>query len=202
MIIISRSGDDSNQPKNLKTEHQLDELVVQVNEPENLGASAKVIRRLLVRRHNDNEDFELSIPQQLIQQQQKTKEIFNVVLGVIAGISLLVGGIGIMNIMMASVTERTKEIGIRRSIGATGEDISLQFMSEAIIISLCGGILGIILGIVGAEIVYRIADIRTITSAGSIVVSFGVSVAIGLIFGISPAKRAAAQHPIEALRYE
>src|SRR3546814_8228044 len=130
MIIISRSGDDSNQPKNLKTEHQLDELVVQVNEPENLVASAKVIRRLLVRRHNDNEDFELSIPQQLIQQQQKTKEIFNVVLGVIAGISLLVGGIGIMNIMMASVTERTKEIGIRRSIGATGEDIYMQFKSD------------------------------------------------------------------------
>lgn len=201
MIIISRN-DDASQPKDLKTEHQLDELIVQINEPENLIASAKVIRRLLVRRHNDNEDFELSIPQQLIQQQQKTKDIFNVVLGVIAGISLLVGGIGIMNIMMASVTERTKEIGIRRSIGATGQDISLQFMSEAIIISLCGGILGIILGIIGAEVVYRIADIRTITSAASILVSFGVSVTIGLIFGISPAKRAAAQHPIEALRYE
>src|SRR3546814_16831159 len=89
MIINSQSVNDSNKPKNLKTEHQLDELVVQVNEPESLVASAKVIRRLLVRRHNDNEDFELSIPQQLLQQQQKTTEIFNVVLGVIAGISLL-----------------------------------------------------------------------------------------------------------------
>lgn len=201
MIIISRS-DDGNQPKERKTEHQLDELIVQVNEPENLIVSAQVIRRLLTRRHNDNVDFEMTIPQQLIQQQQKTKDIFNVVLGVIAGISLLVGGIGIMNIMMASVTERTKEIGIRRSIGATGRDISLQFMSEAIIISLCGGVLGIILGIAGAEVVNRVADIRTITSGASILVSFGVSVAIGLIFGISPAKRAAAQHPIEALRYE
>ncbi|HYH56282.1 MAG TPA: FtsX-like permease family protein, partial [Anseongella sp.] len=197
-----RANNNNSGPRENKTEHQVDELTVQVNEPENLILTAQVIRRMLIRRHNTNQDFELIIPQQLIQQQQKTKDIFNIVLGVIAGISLLVGGIGIMNIMMASVTERTKEIGIRRSIGATSQDISLQFMSEAIIISLCGGILGILLGVFGAEIVYRLADIRTITSGASILVSFGVSVAVGLIFGISPAKRAAEQHPIEALRYE
>lgn len=198
----SRNGTSNNRPNERKTIHELDELIVQVDETENLSASAGVIRRLLIRRHNGNEDFELSIPQHLIQQQQKTKEIFNLVLGVIAGISLLVGGIGIMNIMMASVTERTKEIGIRRAIGATGKDVTLQFILEAVIISLCGGILGILLGLSGSAVVHKLADIQTITTISSIILSFGVSVGVGLIFGISPAKKAAEQNPIEALRYE
>lgn len=157
---------------------------------------------MLKRRHNDVLDFEISIPVQLLKQQQKTKQIFNIVLSIIAGISLLIGGIGIMNIMLASVLERTKEIGIIRAIGATEEDVILQFLSESVLISVGGGIVGIILGIIGAYVIEAFSGIETILSISSILTSFFIAVFVGLTFGIFPAKSAAKKRPIEALRTE
>lgn len=182
--------------------HQINKIILQIDKEEELTATANIVARLLKRRHNEQTDFEVKIPVHLIEQQQKTKDIFNIVLSAIAGISLLVGGIGIMNIMLASVMERTREIGIRLSVGAKKQDIVTQFMFEAVLISLFGGIAGIILGIVSSYFVESVSGIRTIISGMSVVLSFGVSVAIGLIFGISPAKKAANLNPIESLRYE
>jgi len=157
---------------------------------------------MLQRRHNDQLDFEISIPIQLLKQQQKTKQIFNIVLSLIAGISLLIGGIGIMNIMLASVLERTKEIGIMRAIGATEGDVILQFLSESVLISVGGGVIGIILGVTGAYIIQIVSGIETVLTLSSIMLSFFIAVAVGLIFGIFPAKAAAKKRPIEALRSE
>lgn len=186
----------------IKNYHQLDRLVIQVNDAAQLSATADVINRLLKRKHNNVVDYEISIPVQLLQQQQDTKEIFNFVLSAIAGISLLVGGIGIMNIMLASVLERTKEIGTRLAIGAKKNDITTQFLFEAVLISLSGGIIGVLLGILSSVFISRFADIETMVSYGSVFLSFGVASSIGLIFGISPARKAANQNPIESLRYE
>lgn len=182
--------------------HQIDRLVIQLAQTEKLEASSEIISRLLQRRHFTVTDFEITVPILLLKQQQRTKDIFNLVLGAIAGISLLVGGIGIMNIMLASVLERIKEIGIRLSIGATKKDIIQQFVFESVLISLGGGIAGIILGIILSKVVSLVSDIPTIISMWSIVISFGVSALTGLIFGITPAKNAAHQDPIKSLRYE
>ena len=138
----------------------------------------------------------------LIKQQQRTQDLFNYVLGAIAGISLLVGGIGIMNIMLASVLERIKEIGLRRSLGATQPDVVMQFVFEAVFISLLGGIIGVFVGILLANIVSSFAEIPTVISGWSVALSFGVAAMTGLVFGIIPAKRAAKLDPIIALRRE
>jgi putative ABC transport system permease protein len=193
---------DDDEPKTESNYHQLDRLQVQVDDSEYLASSAEMISRLLQRKHNGVVDFEVIIPQQLLEQQQRTKDIFNLVLSAIAGISLLVGGIGIMNIMLASVLERTKEIGIRLAIGAKKQDIIQQFLFEALLISLSGGILGVIIGVLASEIVSKFAEIETIVSAFSILISFGVASATGLIFGLSPARKAAEKNPLESLRYE
>ena len=182
--------------------HQLDRLVLQVAETEKLSATADIIARMLSRKHFDMVDYEIEIPELLLKQQQRTNDVFNYVLGAIAGISLLVGGIGIMNIMLASVLERIKEIGLRLSIGAKKTDIVFQFMFEAIMISATGGIIGIFTGVLMAYGVSAFANIPTIISFGSIVISFGVATLIGLIFGITPARKAAQQNPITSLRYE
>ena len=182
--------------------HQLDRLVLQVAETEKLSAAADIIARMLARKHFDVVDYEIEIPELLLKQQQRTNDVFNYVLGAIAGISLLVGGIGIMNIMLASVLERIKEIGLRLSIGAKKTDIVFQFMFEAIMISATGGVIGIFTGILMAYGVSAFADIPTIISFDSIVISFGVATLIGLIFGIAPARKAAQQNPITSLRYE
>ena len=182
--------------------HQLDRLVLQVAETEKLSATADIIARMLARKHFDVVDYEIEIPELLLKQQQRTNDVFNYVLGAIAGISLLVGGIGIMNIMLASVLERIKEIGLRLSIGAKKTDIVFQFMFEAIMISATGGIIGIFTGVLMAYGVSAFANIPTIISFGSIVISFGVATLIGLIFGIAPARKAAQQNPITSLRYE
>ena len=123
-------------------------------------------------------------------------------LGAIASISLVVGGIGIMNIMLASILERIKEIGVRRAVGATQRDVMAQFLSEAVMISLAGGLLGIIVGVILSSAIHHIAHINTIVSPMSVAVAFGVSVAVGLVFGIVPASKAAKQDPIVCLRYE
>ena len=137
-----------------------------------------------------------------MRQAEQTKRIFNIVLGSIAAISLLVGGIGIMNIMLASVTERTREIGIRRALGATRGDIILQFLTEALLLSLAGGVIGVGLGITAPALVTHFAELVTIVKMDSLVLAFSISVLVGMIFGIYPAFRAAALSPIEALRHE
>jgi len=182
--------------------HQLDKIVVQVEDSEQLTPTTEILTNMLKRRHSDVEDFIIRVPELLLKQEQRTKDIFNIVLGVIASISLLVGGIGIMNIMLASVMERIREIGVRMATGATKRDIVIQFLSEATIISVTGGIIGIILGVVFAELITQATGILTIISPLSLVVSFGVSAAIGILFGYMPAKRASEQDPVETLRYE
>jgi putative ABC transport system permease protein len=185
-----------------KNYHQLDRLVIQVDQTDLLQPSAEVLSRLLQRRHYDVVDYEIEIPELLLKQQQRTNDIFNYVLGAIAGISLLVGGIGIMNIMLASVLERIKEIGLRLSIGAKKSDVTQQFLFEAIMISVSGGIIGVILGVTMAYLVSEFAGIPTIITFTSILLSFGVAATVGLIFGIAPARKAANQDPITCLRYE
>jgi putative ABC transport system permease protein len=201
MVIIggSNGNDEPSEPVNY---HQLDRLVIQVSETELLNPVADVVSRMLRRRHYDVVDFEVTIPELLLKQQQRTKSIFNFVLGAIAGISLLVGGIGIMNIMLASVLERIKEIGLRLSIGAQKNDIIQQFVFESVMISVSGGIVGVILGVIMAIVVARFAEIPTVITFGSIILSFGVAATVGLIFGIAPARKAANQDPITSLRYE
>ncbi len=182
--------------------HQIDKLTIQVSNSNELKSTAEVLSRMLKRRHNDVLDFEITIPIQLLKQQQKTKQIFNIVLSIIAGISLLIGGIGIMNIMLASVLERTKEIGIIRAIGATQQDVILQFLSESVLISIGGGIIGIFLGIIASYGIELATGIETVISFNSVLLSFFVATLIGLVFGIAPAKAAAKKSPIEAIRYE
>lgn len=202
VIIIGGASDDDEDKGPPQNYHQLDRLVIQVNETNQLSSTAEIISRLLQRRHYEVVDFEIEIPELLLKQQQRTNDIFNYVLGAIAGISLLVGGIGIMNIMLASVLERIKEIGLRLSIGAKKTDIIQQFLFEAIMISISGGLIGVILGVSLAFIVSQIAEIPTIVSFASIILSFGVAATVGLVFGIAPARRAAMQDPITSLRYE
>lgn len=182
--------------------NQLDKITVQVKESSQLTATAEIIRRILLRRHSKVEDFDVKVPELLLKQEQRTKDIFNIVLGAIASISLLVGGIGIMNIMLASVMERIREIGVRMAIGARKRDIVLQFLTEATLISVTGGLIGILLGILLAKMIMRFADILTIISMFSVLVSFGVSVAVGVIFGFMPAKKASLQDPVTSLRHE
>jgi putative ABC transport system permease protein len=198
-MISFSSSDGSEMDDNY---NQLDKIVVQVSDSKYLEATTKALNTMLKRRHQQVEDFQVSVPEILLKQEQRTKDIFNIVLGVIAGISLVVGGIGIMNIMLASVMERTKEIGIRRATGATRKDVIIQFLSEATIISVSGGVIGIALGVIFAVMIQRTTGILTIVTPVSIVVSFGVSAFIGIIFGYMPAKRASDKDPVESLRYE
>jgi putative ABC transport system permease protein len=200
----SGNGDDENgeQPKQSKNYHQIDRMVVQVEKTELLSPIADVISRLLERKHFNVIDYQIEIPELLLKQQKRNNELFNYVLGAIAGISLLVGGIGIMNIMLASVLERIKEIGLRLALGAKKQDIIHQFMFESVLISISGGLIGVILGISMAYLVSELADINTVISFSSILISFGVAATVGLVFGIAPARRAALQNPINSLRYE
>ena len=182
--------------------HQLDRIIVQVKDSKELDPSTKVLSRLLLRRHQEVKDFEITVPELLLKQEQRTKDIFNIVLGAIASISLLVGGIGIMNIMFASVMERIREIGTRLAIGARKQDIVVQFLSEAVLISVTGGLIGVLLGVIGSKLIMKFSGILTIISPFSVFIAFIVSASVGIIFGYSPAKRASEKDPIESLRYE
>src|SRR5687767_10243642 len=197
---------DDNQDASVRAErtnpNQLDRIIVRARDGSAVPAVAEVMQRMLERRHNQVVDFEIVVPQLLLEQERRTRTIFNVVLGAIASISLIVGGIGIMNIMLASVLERIKEIGVRRALGATQRDILTQFLSEAVLISVAGGVAGIILGFALAIGIERIAEITTIVSPISVFLAFGVSFAVGVAFGAMPAWRAARQDPVLCLRYE
>lgn len=178
------------------------EIVIRIKDSVQIKAAEKVIRSILERLHDNAKDYEVIVPQELLRQTQKTQRMFNIVMGSIAGISLLVGGIGIMNIMLATVTERTREIGIRRALGANKTEILKQFLIEAVLLTVIGGVIGIFLGTVGAKIITYYARWTTAVSFTTIFISSGVSTVIGLIFGIYPAKKAAELNPIEALKYE
>jgi len=198
-VVVSSSDASTDAETNY---NQLDRIVVQVNETEQLNPTTEILSRMLTRRHTNVKDFEITVPELLLKQQQRTKDIFNIVLGAIASISLVVGGIGIMNIMFASVMERIKEIGTRMAIGAKKMDIVVQFLAEAVLISVTGGFIGIFFGVIMAKLIEQIAGIMTIVSFFSVFIAFGVSAAVGVIFGFSPAKRASEKDPIESLRYE
>ena len=197
------NGEESSNSQNQETNyHQIDKLILQVSDTKYSVPIADVVRRMLQRRHNAVVDFEVIVPELLLQQERRTQEIFNIVLSSIASISLIVGGIGIMNIMLASVVERYREIGVRLAVGAQKRDIQLQFLTEALAISVTGGIIGIILGIAFSYVIEITAGIVTIVTLTSILISFGVAMAIGVVFGYFPAQRAAEQDPVHALRHE
>ncbi len=196
-IIFGSSSDRRPVNRNI-----LDEMTVKLVDGTNLEEASRVISRILERRHFGIRDYDIVVPETLVAQSQKTQQIFNVVMGAIAGISLLVGGIGIMNIMLASVLERTREIGVRRAVGATFTDILGQFLFEAAFLSVAGGLIGICVGFGMTALITLYAGWRTVVSPVSILLAFSVSGAVGVAFGYYPARKAALQHPIEALRYE
>jgi putative ABC transport system permease protein len=183
-------------------ENELNEIIVQVPPDADLREQASTINNLMSAMHRYVDDYAIVVPEKLLEQNQRTQGIFNIVMGAIASISLLVGGIGIMNIMLASVLERTNEIGLRRAIGAKKFDIRMQFMAEAVGISLAGGLIGIALGWGISKAVAAYSGWSTIITPASVALSFGVSSMVGLIFGIYPAVQASNLDPIECLRYE
>jgi len=176
------------------------QIIVQVLEEEQTWEAARVARRILERRHKSIPDYEIMIPAELLRQSQQTQRIFNIVMGAIASISLLVGGIGIMNIMLATVTQRQREIGIRRCVGASQADIARQFLLECLVITSIGGLVGIALGVEMARLISRYANWPTIVSGEAVLLSLVVASITGVIFGLYPALRAASIEPMEALR--
>jgi len=180
----------------------LDELVVSMSPGTPVQESAAVVATLLDRLHGGAVDYTITVPEALLEQSRRTQRLFDIVMGAIAGISLLVGGIGIMNIMLATVLERTREIGVRRALGARQIDIRNQFVMEAFTVTVTGGLLGIAMGLAIAKGVAAYAGWSTVVTLSSIVLSVGVSAGVGLGFGIYPAMRAARLDPVEALRYE
>lgn len=183
-------------------ESELDEIVLSSKNTEALRSSAVLISQVLANTHGGADDYSIIVPRELLEQNQRTQRIFNIVMSCIAGISLLVGGIGIMNIMLANILERTREIGVRRAMGARRRDIWQQFLIEALTISLVGGLLGVSFGFAVSRGVALYAEWNTVVTWNSIAMSFGVSAAVGLIFGLYPAVRASRLDPVEALRYE
>ena len=180
----------------------ISEIWLRVGKNSSVQACAEAVRRILNLRHGGVEDFQVVVPQELLNQAQKTQRIFNIILGCIAGISLLVGGIGIMNTMLASVAERTREIGIRRAIGAGQHHIIVQFICEAIVLTTVGGCLGIVLGAGSAVIISKVAGWKTVLTVWSIVTSILMAAGVGLASGLYPAIKAARLEPVRALRHE
>ena len=185
-----------------KLESELDEVILQIGPEASIETNSLLINNVLRDLHGGETDFTLVIPEELLAQSQRTRRIFNIVMGGIAGISLLVGGIGIMNIMLASVLQRTREIGLRRAVGAKRRDILSQFLFEAVLISVVGGMIGVAVGFSIASSVAMFSDWKTVVTGFSILLSFTFSPSVGIIFGTYPARNAAALDPIDALRYE
>ncbi len=180
---------------------ELHEVTIKVQDPKMVLSVAQSVNALLKRSHK-KEDYKIIVPLELLRRAERTKQIFNIVLGSIAAISLLVGGIGIMNIMLATVTERTREIGIRRALGAKRRDIVMQFLVESVLLSGTGGLIGVLFGITIPFIVTAFADMKTIITFWSPLLAFSISALVGVVFGLYPAIRAAKMDPAEALRHE
>jgi putative ABC transport system permease protein len=195
-VLIRRSTGSTEMEK-----VELHQITVQMNNTDLVESADPQIKTLLNRFHAKN-DYEVIVPLQLLRQAEQTKRIFNIVLGSIAAISLLVGGIGIMNIMLATVTERTREIGVRRALGAKRRDITLQFLVETVVLAVGGGLIGVAVGVVTPLVVSHLTTMRTIVTLWSVLLAFGISGAVGIVFGLYPAKAAAQLDPIEALRHE
>jgi putative ABC transport system permease protein len=180
---------------------ELHQIIVEVDALENVEKMAASIEAMLKRFHK-KEDYRMSVPLALLREAEATKRRFNIVLGSIAGISLLVGGIGIMNIMLASVTERTREIGVRRAIGAKKRQIIRQFLIETVVLSMIGGLIGMAIGLIIPWSITAFAGMPTIVTPESLALALGISMGVGVVFGLYPAVRAANLDPIVALRHE
>ncbi|MBV9479353.1 MAG: ABC transporter permease [Acidobacteria bacterium] len=181
---------------------EIDGIYLHLRSPAEVPYVAQVVRAILDSTHHGAGDFSVVVPAELLAEQRRTERLFNVVMVAIASISLVVGGIGIMNIMLASILERTREIGLRRAVGARQFDIVRQFVIEATIISFVGGGFGIVFGFCMSRLIAWLAGWSTIVTASSIILAFAVSITVGLVFGIYPAIKAARLDPAEAIRYE
>ncbi len=189
-------------PRENALESEIQQVTVKVASSEKLKEVAKLSKEILKRHHFENDDYDIIVPYELMKQEEKERQIYNFLLGAIAAISLLVGGIGIMNIMLANVMERTREIGVRRAIGAKKQDILGQFLTEAVVISVTGGMIGVLVGITLSLSVRLFTDVTTSIQAYSVFVAFAFSVLVGIAFGYLPAKNAANLNPIDSIRYE
>ena len=202
MFGMFRMMNPDTQPEQKYNTPDVDQLTITVTDLKYVSAVSKLVEKILQRRHGGVEDYDIVVPESLLRQSQKTQQIFNIVMGAIASLSLLVGGIGIMNIMLASVLERTREIGVRRAVGARRDDIMRQFLIEAVAICLIGCGIGLVLGLIISNSISFFAGWPTVVSMYSIVLAIGVSTAVGVGFGLYPAYKAANLDVIEALRYE
>ncbi len=188
-------------PENILTS-QIQQITVQIDNSDKLMEASKIIDEILKRHHFNNDDYSIVIPFELLKQEEKERQIYNILLGAIAAISLLVGGIGIMNIMLATVMERTREIGIRRAVGARKVDIMSQFVTESVAISITGGIIGVFVGVLLSLTVTLFTDITTFIKPYSVFIAFSFSVIVGVSFGYLPAKNAANLKPVDSIRHE
>ena len=189
-------------PRERSLDSEIRQITVHVTESDKLMETSRLVSQILDRHHWGNSDYNIVIPYELLKQEEKERQIYNFLLGAIAAISLIVGGIGIMNIMLATVMERTREIGIRRAIGARKRDIMSQFVTEAIVISITGGIIGVVLGLLLSFVVTLFTDVTTCIRLYSIIIAFTFSVIVGICFGYLPAKNAANLKPVDSIRYE
>jgi putative ABC transport system permease protein len=181
---------------------EIDGIYLNLGDGVNMPEAAQVVRAILDSSHHGADDFSIIVPAELLAEQKRTEQLFNTVMVAIASISLLVGGIGIMNIMLASILERTREIGLRRAVGARQSDIVRQFVVEATMISFAGGTIGVVFGFFISRLIAWLAGWSTIVTFSSIALAFLVSISVGLVFGIYPATKAAKLDPVEAIRYE
>jgi putative ABC transport system permease protein len=195
--VLFRVADSQNWFKD-----EIDGIYLNLASADESSSKAQVVRGILNSSHHNTADFSVIVPAELLAERRRTEQLFNTVMVAIASISLLVGGIGIMNIMLAAILERTREIGVRRAVGATQKDIIRQFVIEAVLISFAGGLLGIVLGFGMSELIAWFAGWSTVVTLPSILLAFVVSISVGLVFGIYPAMKAARLDPVEAIRYE
>jgi putative ABC transport system permease protein len=201
-IYIPLSTFNKRMPKTNPLTSEVKQLTIKLESSAQLIPAAAVIRSLVGRRHFNNDDFSIIVPYELMKQEEKETRIYNLLLASIAAISLIVGGIGIMNIMLASVLERTQEIGIRRAVGGRKSHIMSQFVTEAVVLSIAGGIIGVVLGISLSLGIGWATEVQTTLTAYSILIAFSFSVLVGITFGYLPAKQAANLSPIESIRHE
>jgi len=201
-VYIPLSTFNKRMPQISRFSSEIKQLTVKLENSDRLVESASVIRSILNRHHFNNDDFSIVVPYELLKQEEKERRIYNLLLASIAAISLIVGGIGIMNIMLASVLERTNEIGIRRAIGGKKSDIMSQFVTEAVVISISGGVIGVIFGISLSLGIGLATDVQTNLTLYSVLIAFGFSVLVGITFGYLPAKKAADLKPIESIRHD